>query len=418
MKRKRASWSRGCLNLIMIANIIMVMFVTGIYVLMTRPSLGANGADVLRMFIGDQAVSDLEMGLFQIQDLSLHFSYATGLVTPGAPWRPASPARTQSTQPTAVSANTQTQDVSPEARVVTPVPSSIPAALPTPSVSPPDWQPSPATPLGSLPGEGVWTPYIQDFTGRTVAYRTYIQPDPTRPYAVVGVVAFSPVRTRLHFVLGSVEPYSPNAPKRTGAMLPADKTPGVLLAMFNGGFKARNGQYGAMADGITALPPRTGLGTIAIYRDGSLGLGEWGSEIQLTPDMVAWRQNGPLVIHQGVINSRIYDNLPQDWGYTVTDTSPTWRSALGLSADGQTYYYLCGSSLSMKTLARSMLAVGIYNGMQLDINAYWVNFVAIKTDGQQLGAQALFPDMMKENIDRYLSPYERDFFYVTISGKS
>jgi hypothetical protein len=132
--------------------------------------------------------------------------------------------------------------------------------------------------------------------------------------------------------------------------------------------------------------------------------------------MLAWRQNGPLVIHQSQINPNIYYNRPMDWGYTVTDVSPTWRSGIGLSSDGRTYYYLCGSSLSMEMLAKSMLAAGIYNGLQLDINAYWVNFAAVRSDGQRLSTEALFPGMMKENIDRYLYPYSRDFFYVTISG--
>jgi hypothetical protein len=275
--------------------------------------------------------------------------------------------------------------------------------------------PLPAMSLGSLNGEGVWSDYIQDSSGQAIAYRTYLQPDPSRPYAIVGVIAFDTSQMRLHFMLGSTEPYAPDGPRRTGQMPAEDKAPGLLIAMFNGGFKARHGHFGAMANGLVALPPRDGLGTITIDKDGSLQLGEWGSEIIASPDLVAWRQNGPLVVHNGQINSRIYNNSPADWGYTVEDVSPTWRSGIGLSADGKTFYYLCGSSLSMEMLAKSMLASGIFNGMQLDINNYWVHFVAVRDHNNTLSLEPLFPDMMFENIDRYLYAYSRDYFYVTLA---
>ncbi len=77
-----------------------------------------------------------------------------------------------------------------------------------------------------------------------------------------------------------------------------------------------------MADGGTALPPRDGLGTLAIYQDGEVRLGEWGTDLNMSPDTVAFRQNGPLVIRQGKINQRIYNNSPEGGGYTVNDVSP------------------------------------------------------------------------------------------------
>jgi len=100
----------------------------------------------------------------------------------------------------------------------------------------------------------------------------------------VGVIAFDTNQIRLHYVLGSIEPYALNSPPRTGQMPSEDKAPGVLIAMFNGGFKARHGHFGALANGQIALPPRDGLGTIGIDKDGCLKLGEWGSNISDSPD--------------------------------------------------------------------------------------------------------------------------------------
>lgn len=275
------------------------------------------------------------------------------------------------------------------------------------------WEPAPASPLGTLEGEGVWSKYIQDSAGHPVAYRTFIQPDPSRPYTVVAVIAFNLNQTRLHYVLGSVEPYSPNSPKRSGTIDPKDLMPGVLLATFNGGFKATHGHFGAMAGGITALPGREGLGTLVINRDGKVSMGEWGVDIYPTGDVEAWRQNGPLVIHNGQINPKIYDNSPKDWGYTVDAVSPTWRSGIGINADGSTLYYFVGPKMTMEALAKTMLAVGAVQGMQLDINNYWVHFTAIHWEDNTPIAVPLFPASMGENVDRYLHPYTRDFFYIT-----
>ena len=142
-------------------------------------------------------------------------------------------------------------------------------------------------------------------------------------------------------------------------------------------------------------------------------MGVWGSRIQPSPGMECWRQNGPLVIADGQINPRIYNNSPKDWGYTVTDVSPTWRSGVGLSADERVLFYFAGNSLSMEALARSMLAAGAFQGMQLDINTYWVHFVAIRDSADRRELEPLFPEMMKENVDRYLHQYSRDYFYIT-----
>jgi len=409
VKKKTPALSRGCLFAWISVGICALLIVGLFSVIIARPATAAQGADVLRAIIGDEAVSKLEMVVFQVQDTVKQWKYDLGWATPAAPWQASDPISPRPLPTVISSAPSSTPDLAGKA----PTPASkesVPAAITPAQLT---WMPAPAIPFGKLSGEGIWTPYIQDARGQTVSYRTFLQPDPTRPYVIVGVVAFEVSQTRLHYVLGSVEPFAPDNPKRSGEMSAADKTPGVLLAMFNGGFKARHGHFGAMADGVIALPPRDGFGTLVIYKDGTLKMGEWGTEITDSPDMVAWRQNGPFVIHQGQISPKISENSPLDWGYTVDDVSPTWRSGIGLSADGKTLYYLCGSSLSMEMLASSMQAAGISDGLQLDINTYWVHFVAVRANGNKLGLDALFPDMMNENIDRYLQPYTRDFFYVT-----
>lgn len=410
MKKRPVNSRRGCLTSIIFAGIPIVVLVLMVAAAISSPALAAQASDLLRSVIGDEAVAQLESTVFQIQDVFKQWRYDAGLASSSAPWSTLTPG--------AVLPSTVSTKI---IETLTPVPDSTEFASILEATAVPDpspvvaWLPPPANPLGSLDGEGVWSLYIQDSGGQAVAYRTYLQPDPKRPYAVVGMVAFDTSRARLHYVLGSAEPYSPGELPRTGEMPPEDKVPGLLIAMFNGGFKARHGHFGAMANGVVALPPRDDLGTIAMFTDGRLQIGEWHSDIHSSPDMFAWRQNGPLVIHDGQINPRIYNDSPLDWGYTVDEVSPTWRSGIGLSADGKTFYYLCGSSLSMEMLAKSMLAMGIFNGFQLDINNYWVHFVVVRDEDSVLSLEPLFPDMMFENVDRYLYDYPRDYFYVTLA---
>lgn len=401
MKKRATRWLLGAG---LVGGLALVGLIAALY---TWPSLGAQGADLLRAVFGDKAVAVLEAGVYRVQDTFQQWSYDLGWTSPVFPAGAPTPLARASIAPSLILTPTAAIPVPSLTVTLTPIP-----AVPASPTSIP-WHPGPLIPLDSLRGEGIWSPYIQDAAGRTVAYLTSFQPDPGRAYAVAAVVAFDRHHTRLHFVLGTIEPYAPDSPPRSGAIPQADRAPGVLLAMFNGGFKARHGQFGAMADGVVALPARDGLGTLAIDRLGGVHIGAWGVDILPSPDWVAWRQNGPLVIHQGVINPRVYLDSPSDWGYTVGGASPTWRSGVGLSADGMTLYYACGPSLTIEALANSLLASGSAEAIQLDINNYWVHFVAVRTDGKKLILEPLFPAQMKENIDRYLWNYTRDYFYVT-----
>jgi hypothetical protein len=404
---------------VIISGVCIGLLILSFITLEIWPAIGAQGADILRSIIGDKAVAGLEMQVNQVQDGFQKLKYEFGLDTPGAPWNTAQlPAQTQ--PPTTLSTETMTS--TPEFQTPVALQKSAttvvnikpqPTYTPTPSV----WQPASLAPLGSAAGEGVWSAYIQDAQGNTVAYRTFIQPDPTRPYTLVAVVAIDLARTRLHFVLGTEEPAGVNVPAHSGAIPPADRVTNVLLAAFNGGFKARHGQFGAMADGIVALPPRDGLGTVVIYKNGAVRLGVWGPGLAMTPDVIAYRQNGPLVIQQGMIDPRIYNNSPQDWGYTVNDVSPTVRTGIGLSADEKTLFYFCGPSLSMEALAKSMQAAGAWNSIQLDINNYWALFVKFQPSGTNLIPEALLPSLMVANIERYLWDYTRDYFYITSAAR-
>jgi hypothetical protein len=191
---------------------------------------------------------------------------------------------------------------------------------------------------------------------------------------------------------------------------PADQP--QLAAAFNGGFKAVNGHYGIMDNGLTLLPPVPGIATVAIYRDGSVKMGTWNKDLFPSPNMIAFRQNCPPLIDAGQINPTLDLGAGSAWGFSH-NADITWRTGLGLTQDGRTLIYAVGNGTNAKFLARALQEAGAYWGMQLDINQYYAQFDAYSHVDSQLVSQRLL-DQMTQYSGEYLAPSPRDFFYVTL----
>jgi Phosphodiester glycosidase len=376
---------------------VFALLVAGGLVSIVAPGLGAQGAGLLRVVLGDQATASVESAIFRAQDVANGIAYRLGLEKQSTPW--AAAAATTATAGLASPRGTTTSTIGAVAQ----------ARTATTTASDP-WPPDPVPALGGSPGEGRWSPYLTTAAGDVLGYRTVLRPDLARPYAFVVVVAIDLTRSRLHFVLGTKEPVSSVAVPRSGRIPAADRATGHLLATFNGGFQARHGHFGAMVGGVTVLPPRPSLGTVALYRGGQVKIGAWGSDVVSSSGLAAWRQNGPLIIDRGSVNPHTADTAPQDWGITVGGGTTTSRSGIGLSADGRTLYYAAGQSLTLPALAQAMVDAGVSEGMQLDINRAWAHFEAI-LPGKAETTAPLFDAMPADR--RYLSSYTRDFFYLT-----
>lgn len=192
-------------------------------------------------------------------------------------------------------------------------------------------------------------------------------------------------------------------------MIPeAERAAGQLLATFNGGFKAANGNFGMMSEGIEWLPPLTYHGTIVVH-NGQVTMGDWGVDLQAFPaGTTAWRQTPPLLVRDGALHPELSGSNAYWWGTTIDNDVVTWRSGIGISADGQTLYYGVGPSLSAESLARAFVAAGASDAAQLDINGPYVRFL---TYDSTLTAQKLLSDMVASD-SQYISADERDFFYL------
>ena len=203
--------------------------------------------------------------------------------------------------------------------------------------------------------------------------RAAVAPDPERPYVQAALVRIDLHQTQLHLVAGTQEPASPVHVARPGRIPSADQA--RLIAAFNGGFKAVNGAFGMAVNGTTLLPPQDGLATLAMYRDGSVRLGVWGTDIQQMPD---WWRSGKTARCWSIMGKSPHSRkatIRTLWGTTVKNKVATWRSGLGLSADGRYLVYVAGDGLTVPTLAQALVDAGAARGMQLDINSSWPRFV-------------------------------------------
>jgi hypothetical protein len=351
-----------------------------------NPALLPEAVDTARAIFGPSAVAQIESWAFQAQDGLRHARYqATGAAT-HTQWA-APPAAPPKIRPSTATNAHYSVATAPTAR-----PNAAAAPVATTSVT--------------------WSPFVYSADGQPILERALVSPDPTRPYVETALVRMDLRATQLHLVAGTQEPISSARVARPGIIPAADRKSGRLLAAFNGGFKAANGDFGMYVNGVTLLPPSDGLATLALYRDGHARIGLWGSDMTATPDMIAYRQNCPLLLDGGQLTDRANSDDPALWGKTVKNKIATWRSGLGLSADGRYLIYAAGDGLTVPSLAQALAWGGADRAMQLDINSWWARFVTFAPSGSHLAAQKLLADMAGDTR-QFLAPDTRDFFYLT-----
>lgn len=367
--------------------VLLALVVTAGVALYSDPELLPEAVDMARAIFGPGAVAQVESWTFQAQDSLRQARYqATGAAT--HPQWAESPAASPKPQHPAAQAGAG--DATPAA----PTARAAPGALPeeTASVS--------------------WSPFIYTANEQPVLERALVSPDQTRPYVETALVRIDLRAAQLHMVAGTQEPISSVRAARPGVIPAADRQTGRLLAAFNGGFKAANGNFGMYVNGVTLLPPIDGLATLALYRDGHTRIGVWGQDMTASRDIVAYRQNCPLLLDGGRLTEQANGDDPTLWGITVKNRIATWRSGLGLSADGRYLIYAVGDGLTVPALAQALALGGADRAMQLDINSWWARFVTFAPRGSRLVAQKLLTAMVGDTR-QFLVPDTRDFFYLT-----
>jgi hypothetical protein len=265
----------------------------------------------------------------------------------------------------------------------------------------------PAQAANPLPGEGVWHPVTRDAAGNPVVEEAALRPDAQHTSELAYAAWMD--QQALTFAL------QPGYQQPGGSWPVSDQVSGSalngLVATFNGGFKVHPNDAlgGYYADGKTASPLVAGKAAEVFYRDGSLKIGVWGSDLTMTPDVVAVRENLSPLVEGGAVQVGAGAGSSAQWGYTINNDYYIARSGVGITASGD-IVYISGSALSVQTLAQLLKAAGAVDAMELDINPDWVSFMTYS--GQESN-----PDPAKlwgfvQPADRYLQPASRDFVSV------
>ena len=297
----------------------------------------------------------------------------------------------------------------------TPTPGPTPIPSPTPIPTPPLLV-LPVTRQVSQtlePGEGVWTTTGLPRTSPedVLMAKTFVRPDPDRPYALVGVLLIDHRRVRLHITGGTRDPGEERGVEGPGVI--PDEHTAYLLAAWNGGFRGAHGSFGMYADGREYKPLRDGFASVVLTADGNVRIGQWGRDVTWSDDIVAVRQNAALLVENCEVSPRTNEGN-DTWGYVKVDSSEfiTWRSAIGVTKDGD-LLVAAGNSLSAPSLARALWAAGACWAMQLDINSPYVLASVFFQEPDGTLRSERFMQSMPDNPARFLGTQPNDFMYVT-----
>jgi uncharacterized protein YigE (DUF2233 family) len=269
-------------------------------------------------------------------------------------------------------------------------------------------------PRTSLPGEGTWVPAGRLVKGLPAVYTTFMRPDAVHTSVIDGVAWMDTKLLSVRLYSGSYipggGPYKYNTPLSVSAE-------SSLVAAFNGGFRLSDSQAGYYTDGVSVRPLVDGAASFVIYKDGSVDVGAWGSEVKMTADVVSVRQQLRLLVDKGALAPGLATNQRAQWGTVLGNSVFVSRSGVGVTKDGA-LVYVGGPDLDAVNLAELLLRAGAVRAMELDINSDWVNFATFEpgSDGLATAANAhdLLPSADMSGAYRYfISYWERDFFTLS-----
>jgi hypothetical protein len=288
------------------------------------------------------------------------------------------------------------------------------------------WPPPPIPSLWqkTQQGEGEWKPVTYPFLKPMLRlapdsaappayfYRTFIRPDPERPYSKLLLIAMDMRQLELGMQAGWEDPKPTTGPPGEGRLPSNPEVTSRVVATFNGAFKTTHGAYGMMVDRRVLLPPVAGGATVIVNTAGEVGLGSWPQSDEIPADIVSFRQNLDPLVEDGVANP----TGRHIWGWQLEGQSVlTQRSALCVTSAGH-LYYAWGEELDGKTLGQGLRRAGCSYGIHLDMNPQHTGFVFsdildLKEGKFQL---RLADPGMKIRPDKFVRWSTKDFFYVMV----
>jgi hypothetical protein len=266
-----------------------------------------------------------------------------------------------------------------------------------------------ASPAGhALTGEGAWR-VLETVKGYPAIFSTFLRPSAVYSSYVAGIVSMDQRLVKFGLRPGVEDP-GPGHWKASTWIPPGTRK--GLLATFNGGFKLDSAGGGFYLNGAHKGALVKGAASVVYYRNGTIKIGSWGSELRMTPDVVGVRQNLKLLVDHGTVPATVNQNVLTNWGATLGGGYYVWRSGLGITRDGRVIF-VYGPALDVKELASLLRRAGAVEALQLDINPEWMSYDYYKAAGHPRNPtpHALLPTQ-QGSVYRYYEVYSRDFTVV------
>jgi hypothetical protein len=259
-----------------------------------------------------------------------------------------------------------------------------------------------------LPGEGRWR-VLETVKNEPAIFGTFLRADKVHTSVVAGIVSLDQRLVRFGLRPGVEDP-GPGHWKASTWLPPGTRR--GLLATFNGGFKLDSAGGGFYLNGKHKGALVKGAASVVYYRDGTIKIGSWGSEVGMTSNVVGVRQNLKLLIDHGQVSPSVNSDVNSKWGATLGGGYYVWRSGIGITQGGRVIF-VYGPSLNVQDLANLLRRAGAVEGMQLDINPEWMSFDYYQAGNtpQDPVPHALLPTQ-QGSAYRYYQPYSRDFTVV------
>ena len=275
----------------------------------------------------------------------------------------------------------------------------------------------------AMPGEGVWmtSECPRDSRGLPVLYRTFYRPSVSFPNSIVYMMVVDMSKVVMSYFVGSQEPGA-----RTASSIVPTELRDQLMAVTNAMWMQRHSKgAGAIFRGKVIYPMMDGMATLITYRDGSVDVREWSSDIPISQVSDA-RQLLHLIVKDGMVvqsvlrgkqsvDSEIGLGFLLGGGGRDQDGNHFWyvahRSAFGIRKDGNLVFAI-GHHISTKDLAKAMVLAGCERAMHADANPDNIvsNLYIRDTMGHLVRKAQLSPEQSKYSLHRYDKPYSKDFF--------
>jgi hypothetical protein len=257
-----------------------------------------------------------------------------------------------------------------------------------------------------LTGEGQWR-VLEKVHGEPAVFGTFLR-DATYTSYVNGIVSMDQRLVSFDLHPGSEDPGGSGWGPDSQPWIPPGSRTG-LLATFNGGFKLNSALGGFYLNGHTSGTLTQGAASAVYYKNGTIKIGAWDQTVRMTSSVAGVRQNLKLIVDNGHVPAAVNQDVETNWGATLGGGYYVWRSGLGITRDGRVVF-VYGPALDVQDLADLLRRAGAVEGMQLDINPYWMSYEYYQADGHPADPApvALLPTQ-QQTAYRYYSPYSRDF---------